>query len=106
MTDLTFVHGNAAQRSAPPVVQAGKGVSSQSESQIVTEFMQQAKTRADGGQASEARRWKDEHDKMAAVASELAFKATNAAQELRDAQARHKNLQENHQAMQSKYRGI
>lgn len=53
---------------------------------------------------SEARRWKENHDKMQTIAKELSIKATISKQELEDLQSKHRNLCENHASMQNKYR--
>lgn len=54
----------------------------------------------------EARRWKQAHDDMHASARELAYKTTVANTKLQESQAKHKNLYENHTAMQSKYQAL
>ena len=55
---------------------------------------------------AEAKRWKDEHDSMRKVATELAYKATAAQHELDELTVKHKNLHENHVTMQGKYRAL
>jgi chromosome segregation ATPase len=56
--------------------------------------------------AEEARRWKVAHDEMHASARELAYKVTVGNDRLQEQAAKHKNLQENHCAMQAKYQSL
>ncbi len=51
----------------------------------------------------EARRWKQAHDDVKAAARELSYKTTIAEHKLRELGEKHKNLHENHTAMQAKY---